>query len=580
MSHEKSHQTHCPDCTLGTFTRNHYFTGKLLVERDFTDEQRFHIDKLRHHHQRLHGWGVVCGLKVKQHPDEACRDRFVVIEPGTAIDCCGHEILLREEVRFPFAQDADLKALRDKNDNKPHTFQICIKYKECPSEEIPVLFDECGCDDTRCAPNRILESYELDLKLVDPTLTSIDPEDVSLEWTNTTPLAHSTRLALHDATQRLYVMSSDTPAVIHAVSTTNHEVISALTRTLPKAGLALAASNDGTRLYAAVPSGADINILVLDANDATAAPIQTLVVAGASGAGVALAVASDGRLYATIENTDEVVRWGLDINAAGTPAAAEAVSFSPVNIRGLSLSTTRAYTADAADHKVVTVDIGATPAAAAADVTLDPAAAPSLLAIAHSTAGDMLVVGDETNNTLYLVTLDGTNTVKSTGLTHKPVAMAVSPGGNSIYILERDGATPEGFYIEPVNVHRVQLSQSQPLGSLTQVGDNAADLALSESGRTLYVPYNGDPAVADSGGVAIIDVTEENCAEFLWQGLDACPSCDTGNCVMLATIESYHIDDKLQTSRTRRLIPLRTLRPTLRGSTTERIASSCRARRY
>ena len=176
MSHEKSDYTHCPDCALGAFTRNHYFTGKLLVERDFTDEQRFHIDKLRHHHQRLHGWGVVCGLKVKQHPDEACRDRFVVIEPGTAIDCCGHEILLREEVRFPFAQDPDLKALRDKNDDKPHILQICIRYKECPTEQIPVLFDECGCDETRCAPNRILESYELDV-VVDPPPVDVQVND-------------------------------------------------------------------------------------------------------------------------------------------------------------------------------------------------------------------------------------------------------------------------------------------------------------------------------------------------------------------------------------------------------------------
>ena len=29
----------CPDCGIGPFSRNHYFTGKLLVERDFRDEQ-------------------------------------------------------------------------------------------------------------------------------------------------------------------------------------------------------------------------------------------------------------------------------------------------------------------------------------------------------------------------------------------------------------------------------------------------------------------------------------------------------------------------------------------------------------
>jgi DNA-binding beta-propeller fold protein YncE len=546
MSHETSDQTHCPDCALGTFTRNHYFTGKLLVERDFTDEQHFHIDKLRHHHQRLHGWGVVCGLKIKQHPDDACRDRFVIIEPGTAIDCCGHEILLREEVRFPFAQDADLKALRDKQDTAAHTLQICIRYKECPNEEIPVLFDECGCDETRCAPNRILESYELDVML-DPTQVAVDHERVSLEWANTIPLAHSAGLALHDATHRLYVMSSDTPAVIHAVSTSNHEIISALTRTLSAAGLALAVSNDGALLYAAVPNAADIYILVLDANDATAAPIQTLVVAGASGAGIALAVAPDGRLCAAIEKTGDVLLWGLDINSPGTPAAPEAVPFSPANIRGLSLSTdgTRAFSADAADHKVVSVDIKAAPPAAAADVAVDPAAAPSMLAIAHSTAGDTLVVGDDTNKKLYLVALDGTNAVKSVALTHQPIAMAASPGGNWVYVLERDGGMPEHFFIEPVSVQRVQLQQPHPLSTLVPVGDNAVQLALSKSGGTLYVAYNGDSTITDSGGVAILDVTEDNCAELLWKGLDGCPSCDTGNCVVLATIENYHLDDKL-----------------------------------
>ena len=261
------HQTRriVPIAPSATFTRNHYFTGKLLVERDFTDEQRFHIDKLRHHHQRLHGWGVVCGLKVKQHPNPAAQADCLIIEPGTAIDCCGHEILVRTEVPFHFSDAAQLKALRTKEppDTGAHTLQICIRYKECGTEEIPVLFDECGCDETRCAPNRILESYELDV-LVDPTLTSIDPEDVSLEWTNTTPLAHSIGLALHDATQRLYVMSSDTPAVIHAVSTANHTIVDSVN--LPAKGLALAVSNDGNQLYVGIEryssAGADALIQV------------------------------------------------------------------------------------------------------------------------------------------------------------------------------------------------------------------------------------------------------------------------------------------------------------------------------
>ncbi len=58
VKHEKI--CHCGNCEVEAYTRNNYFTGKLMVERDFTDEQRYFREKLRVHHQRLHGTGVVC----------------------------------------------------------------------------------------------------------------------------------------------------------------------------------------------------------------------------------------------------------------------------------------------------------------------------------------------------------------------------------------------------------------------------------------------------------------------------------------------------------------------------------------
>ena len=160
MSHSyvDTSQHSCPACSYGPFTRNNYFTGKLMVERDFTDETRFHIEKMRHHEQQLHGWGVVCGLKVKPHPNEACRDRFVCIEPGSAVDCCGHDIIVREEECFDFLASPEIQALQKQGDTAAHKLQICVRFRECPTEDIPVLYDDCGCDDTKCAPNRILES--------------------------------------------------------------------------------------------------------------------------------------------------------------------------------------------------------------------------------------------------------------------------------------------------------------------------------------------------------------------------------------------------------------------------------------
>jgi hypothetical protein len=148
----------CPTCQATALTRNHYFTGKLMVERDFTDEQRYFRERLRLHNQRLHGAGVTCGLAVTQHPSAACQDRYVVLAPGSAIDCCGNDILVAAADTLDLQRFPAVKALYDHPDDQDHVLQIGIFYRECPTEEIPVLYDDCACDDGQYAPNRILES--------------------------------------------------------------------------------------------------------------------------------------------------------------------------------------------------------------------------------------------------------------------------------------------------------------------------------------------------------------------------------------------------------------------------------------
>ena len=157
----------CGTCAIAPFTRNNYFTGKLLLERDFTDEQQYLRDKVRHHNQRLHGSGVVCGLEVVQHPNETCRDRFVRLTPGTALDCCGNEILVVSDEDIELAGLPAIAAL-DAEDETLHEVQLCLRFSECGNEPVPVLYDECGCDDDRCLPNRILESFEVDAVLDPP----------------------------------------------------------------------------------------------------------------------------------------------------------------------------------------------------------------------------------------------------------------------------------------------------------------------------------------------------------------------------------------------------------------------------
>jgi hypothetical protein len=90
--------------TPGT-VRPLYFRGQLLTEKDLSDEQDYFREKLRRHNRLLHGWGVVCGLRVTP-AEKGCA---VVVSPGYALDPCGDEILLEEEtlLRIPAEGRAD-----------------------------------------------------------------------------------------------------------------------------------------------------------------------------------------------------------------------------------------------------------------------------------------------------------------------------------------------------------------------------------------------------------------------------------------------------------------------------------------
>jgi len=68
--------------------RVHYFDHQFLKVHDFQAEQDYHLE-MRRRHNRMHGWGVVEGLEVRQKGQ-----REITIEPGMAIDNKGREIII------------------------------------------------------------------------------------------------------------------------------------------------------------------------------------------------------------------------------------------------------------------------------------------------------------------------------------------------------------------------------------------------------------------------------------------------------------------------------------------------------
>src|SRR5262249_28808748 len=90
-----------------------------------------------------------------------------------------------------------------------HRIQICVSYKECGTEDIPALFDDCSCDATSCQPNRILDSYGFDVLLADK-LSPSGTGGSELEWANTLHFTDAVRVATNSASKRLYILSSST----------------------------------------------------------------------------------------------------------------------------------------------------------------------------------------------------------------------------------------------------------------------------------------------------------------------------------------------------------------------------------
>lgn len=135
---------------LNTFERNNFFYGKLMTVRDFELEQSYFIGKKKLLNRFLHGWGVICGLEVVPHE---CPKK-VVLKPGIALDCYGNEIVVPREVEIDLAEE------NEEIPQEGKTVYICIKYLECDVAPVPVLINECSCDDTAMKSSIKRERFE------------------------------------------------------------------------------------------------------------------------------------------------------------------------------------------------------------------------------------------------------------------------------------------------------------------------------------------------------------------------------------------------------------------------------------
>lgn len=189
----------CLPCGLHEPTRNNYFAGKFLTDRDFTDEQDYHRGHRHLHNSLLHGTGTVCGLKLIEHPSPGCRREFLVLEPGMGLDCCGREIVVPERALVPVAQL--LAADPDLAESLDGTRHLVVGIEACDrgSEPVPAILPGCGQDGQPTDYGRIAEGYRLVLRAVAdeqlaPADTTLAPR---LSWVHTLNLDAQLPRAVH-----------------------------------------------------------------------------------------------------------------------------------------------------------------------------------------------------------------------------------------------------------------------------------------------------------------------------------------------------------------------------------------------
>lgn len=133
------------------FSRNRYYSGKMLTSVDFEAEQRYMNHKRRFINQMIGGSGIVCGLNVI-----SLDDLSIMVESGVALDDMGREIVAESSVVKKLSALSGFETLSSEE------VSLCIRYME--REAQPVYAVGRQDDGQEFAYNRIEEGYELFLQ--------------------------------------------------------------------------------------------------------------------------------------------------------------------------------------------------------------------------------------------------------------------------------------------------------------------------------------------------------------------------------------------------------------------------------
>lgn len=585
----------CVPCGLYEPRRNVYFDGKLLLARDFEDEQVYHIAKRQLLNATLHGTGTVCGLKIVEHPAEDCRAKFVVLQPGLALDCCGREIIVPAKVAVPVGdmldKNPDLVARLDGS----RDLVIALTRCDRPGELAPVILADCEGEASGGKPGRMLEGY--DFQLFAPDAGTLAPathgHEPKLDWRQTLTFAQATpgAVAIDEDTGYAYVVvvpEGEASSRIFVYERRNHDIVTALDG--PPGPIDLAVSPVGDQVYLShltenVPTISVYRKSTIRTQAEPFAAIPLDLPDQPTGGPARLAVSPrTGALFALQLGSGKITAWSQESIAAWAaqtpPDPAGPASPIVVQLADWTARTTEScrgaiFSVSPNGAQLMVVDGGNGQAVRLIDVALlfgkeDPTKAAPLPTIAD----ERPVAGGWSLDSSYVFVLSAAGTTKepqavlrryqrleADGSLQKrgqgvAIAMsqafdlAVAPGERWAYALVGRGGGGEADAVE-ATVAVLDMEVAQLAGDTPALGPATFEtplpgIALSQrltlSGKLLYVALADESATSqpDRGLVAVIQPDEADCGARFRDAIDGCPVCaEETHHVVLASLPRY-----------------------------------------
>jgi hypothetical protein len=586
----------CLPCGLHQPRRNAYFDGKMLVARDFVDEQDYHRGHRQLHNALLHGVGTVCGLKVVAHPSEECRRELAVLEPGYALDCCGREIVVPARVLIPIKAliegDPDLAAaLTGATD-----LFIALRRSDEGLEAVPQILP--GCEGTSASPQwgRIGERFAYHLFARTPgEVAPVEiPARPELSWVHTLTYDAQTPSAMSVDDDMGFVMVAATASdggargYVHRVE--NHDLITALegpnvasdigshgfSNTNPErvfiAGTGFTRGEtrlDGVGVWDRGKLRTDSAPLALIPTEglarfALSPKSDTLFLLDITAKTLdVITAAAITSWLATSDDAPEVlqsIELDNDFSDASGPALRGASMLS-VTADGRFLALAAADAEPSQSLYIFSIGdlISGAFAAADARVSVPIDAGERIIALEWSLDGTILFLLTEAAGASRLWRFqfqEATRTLVLAGrgveLSAKPLDLVVSPGERWAFLLTHDdesGTELAGIDMELVK-ERSDDGPAHPSGHpLIRIDGNGRSVTRDLRGRRLYVAASdSSPDTApDRGLVAVIEIDESDCGAHFDEAIEGCATCDANDkqhALILAHLPGYVFADQ------------------------------------